>query len=220
MGKWIYSELTISGCCCNVVCLQFALNTLYNVHLYIWNWTFTSLVAVGWNKCNVMFYFSHHWQFITIRDFSLRTLCIDLLGEQKPSPFKEVDEFVLTLVCKDGIQGSKQEKYDLYTIFFKWKLSFSTHPQVAEGMFFTKGIISAECFVKWMSHLTQTGIRRWNYFASEQLLVYDIEKFRWCHNVKRFHKSNNIMWVSITIALHSLFDGLQQITNALYSSFW
>ncbi|KAI2668596.1 DNA-directed primase/polymerase protein [Labeo rohita] len=55
----------------------------------------------------------------------------DLLGEQKVSPFKEVDEFVLTLVCKDGIQGS---------------------------------------------------IRRWNYFASEQLLVYDIEKFRWCHN--------------------------------------
>ncbi|XP_067298859.1 DNA-directed primase/polymerase protein isoform X1 [Pseudorasbora parva] len=68
----------------------------------------------------------------------------DLLGVQKPSPFKEVDEFVLTLVCKDGIQGS---------------------------------------------------IRRWNYFASEQLLVYDIEKFRWCHNVKRFHKSNNIIIV-------------------------
>uniref|UniRef100_A0A8C1RAV3 DNA-directed primase/polymerase protein n=1 Tax=Cyprinus carpio TaxID=7962 RepID=A0A8C1RAV3_CYPCA len=68
----------------------------------------------------------------------------ELLGERKPSPFKEVDEFVLTLVCKDGIQGS---------------------------------------------------IRRWNYFASEQLLVYDIEKFRWCHNVKRFHKSNNIIIV-------------------------
>uniref|UniRef100_A0A672KAQ6 DNA-directed primase/polymerase protein n=1 Tax=Sinocyclocheilus grahami TaxID=75366 RepID=A0A672KAQ6_SINGR len=32
----------------------------------------------------------------------------DLLGEQKLSPFKEVDEFVLTLVCKDGIQGSKR----------------------------------------------------------------------------------------------------------------
>lgn len=68
----------------------------------------------------------------------------DLLGDQKTSPFKEVDEFVLTLVCKDGIQGS---------------------------------------------------IRRWNYFACEQLLVYDIEKFRWCHNVKRFHKSNNILIV-------------------------
>ncbi|XP_051558317.1 DNA-directed primase/polymerase protein isoform X1 [Myxocyprinus asiaticus] len=68
----------------------------------------------------------------------------DLLGEEQLSPFKDVDDFVLTLVCKDGVQGN---------------------------------------------------IRRWNYFASEQLLVYDIGKFRWCHNVKRFHKSNNIMIV-------------------------
>lgn len=94
-----------------------------------------------------MFYCSHHRQFITIRDFSLHPLCIDLLGEQKPSPFKEVDEFVLTLVCKDGIQGSKQEKKDLYTISFKLNLSLSTHPHVAQSTFFTKGIISAECFV-------------------------------------------------------------------------
>uniref|UniRef100_A0A3Q3W3Z1 DNA-directed primase/polymerase protein n=1 Tax=Mola mola TaxID=94237 RepID=A0A3Q3W3Z1_MOLML len=54
----------------------------------------------------------------------------------------EVDNFVLTVVKKDGISGS---------------------------------------------------IRRWNYFAAEQLLVYDIAKYRWCENVKRFHKSNNIM---------------------------
>uniref|UniRef100_A0A8C7SQJ0 DNA-directed primase/polymerase protein n=1 Tax=Oncorhynchus mykiss TaxID=8022 RepID=A0A8C7SQJ0_ONCMY len=38
-----------------------------------------------------------------------------------------------------------------------------------------------------------TGIRRWNYFVSEQLLVYDILKYRWCQNVHRCHKSNNIM---------------------------
>lgn len=68
----------------------------------------------------------------------------DLVGEQQPSPFKDVDDFVLTVICKDGIQGH---------------------------------------------------IRRWNYFASEQLLVYDIGKFRWCQNVNRFHKSNNIMIV-------------------------
>ncbi|KAA0722378.1 DNA-directed primase/polymerase protein [Triplophysa tibetana] len=68
----------------------------------------------------------------------------ELMGDQQPSPFKEVDDFVLTVVCKDGIQGN---------------------------------------------------IRRWNYFVSEHLLVYDIGKFRWCHNVKRFHKSNNIMIV-------------------------
>ncbi|XP_028327775.1 DNA-directed primase/polymerase protein isoform X2 [Gouania willdenowi] len=58
------------------------------------------------------------------------------------SPHSEVDEFVLTVVRKEGVQGS---------------------------------------------------IRRWNYFAEEQLLVYDIAKNRWCENVGRPHKSNNIM---------------------------
>ncbi|XP_061586449.1 DNA-directed primase/polymerase protein [Cololabis saira] len=60
------------------------------------------------------------------------------------SPHQEVDNFVFTLVRKDGIQGN---------------------------------------------------IRRWNYFAAEQLLVYDIAKYRWCEHVGRFHKSNNIMIV-------------------------
>ncbi|XP_076004101.1 DNA-directed primase/polymerase protein [Genypterus blacodes] len=60
------------------------------------------------------------------------------------SPHREVDNFVLSVVKKEGIQGC---------------------------------------------------IRRWNYFASEQLLVYDIAKYRWCENVDRFHKSNNIMIV-------------------------
>ncbi|KAF3687721.1 DNA-directed primase/polymerase protein [Channa argus] len=66
------------------------------------------------------------------------------------SPHQEVDAFVLTVVKKDGIQGS---------------------------------------------------IRRWNYFAAEQLLIYDIAKYRWCENVKRFHKSNNIMYVKIVVDL-------------------
>ncbi|KAG7485189.1 hypothetical protein JOB18_005058 [Solea senegalensis] len=60
------------------------------------------------------------------------------------SPHQEVDNFVLSLVKKDGIHGS---------------------------------------------------IRRWNYFVTEQLLVYDIAKYRWCENVEKFHKSNNIMIV-------------------------
>lgn len=51
----------------------------------------------------------HALLFTTSKDFSLYPLHIDLLGEQKVSPFKEVDEFVLTLVCKDGIQGSKRQ---------------------------------------------------------------------------------------------------------------
>ncbi|XP_074185945.1 DNA-directed primase/polymerase protein isoform X5 [Rhinolophus sinicus] len=37
------------------------------------------------------------------------------------------------------------------------------------------------------------GIRRWNYFFPEELLVYDICKYRWCRNIGRAHKSNNIM---------------------------
>uniref|UniRef100_A0A7N8Y6C3 DNA-directed primase/polymerase protein n=1 Tax=Mastacembelus armatus TaxID=205130 RepID=A0A7N8Y6C3_9TELE len=68
----------------------------------------------------------------------------DSLSGCLSSPHREVDTFMLTVVKKDGIQGS---------------------------------------------------IRRWNYFAAEHLLVYDIAKYRWCENVKRFHKSNNIMIV-------------------------
>ncbi|KAM6441242.1 DNA-directed primase/polymerase protein isoform 1-T2 [Liasis olivaceus] len=39
----------------------------------------------------------------------------------------------------------------------------------------------------------QGGIRRWNYFSLEQLIVYDISNYRWCRNIGRAHKSNNIM---------------------------
>eukprot|EP00057_Strongylocentrotus_purpuratus_P031763 XP_785583.2 PREDICTED: DNA-directed primase/polymerase protein [Strongylocentrotus purpuratus] len=36
-------------------------------------------------------------------------------------------------------------------------------------------------------------IRRWTYFSEAQLLVYDVVKNRWCENIGRQHKSNNIM---------------------------
>ncbi|NXI56881.1 PRIPO protein, partial [Chloroceryle aenea] len=39
----------------------------------------------------------------------------------------------------------------------------------------------------------QGGIRRWNYFSLEEILVYDITGYRWCENIGRAHKSNNIM---------------------------
>ncbi|XP_022094227.1 DNA-directed primase/polymerase protein-like isoform X5 [Acanthaster planci] len=39
----------------------------------------------------------------------------------------------------------------------------------------------------------QGVIRRWVYFTQGQLLVYDIIKNRWCGNIHRQHKSNNIM---------------------------
>lgn len=58
------------------------------------------------------------------------------------SPYPEIDQFVLSLVNKNGIKG---------------------------------------------------GIRHWSYFFPEELLVYDICKYRWCRNIGRAHKSNNIM---------------------------
>ncbi|XP_019718044.1 DNA-directed primase/polymerase protein isoform X1 [Hippocampus comes] len=77
-----------------------------------------------------------------------RQMCLPsdsgLLSSCLTSPHREVDDFVLTVVRRDAVQGS---------------------------------------------------IRRWNYFAAQQLLVYDIAKYRWCDNVGRFHKSNNIMIV-------------------------
>ncbi|XP_052018453.1 DNA-directed primase/polymerase protein isoform X2 [Apodemus sylvaticus] len=42
-------------------------------------------------------------------------------------------------------------------------------------------------------HDIKGGIRRWNYFFPEELLVYDICKYRWCENIGRAHKSNNII---------------------------
>ncbi|XP_042193518.1 DNA-directed primase/polymerase protein [Callorhinchus milii] len=41
----------------------------------------------------------------------------------------------------------------------------------------------------------QGVIRRWNYFSSEELIVYDIGKNHWCENIGRAHKNNNIMIV-------------------------
>ncbi|XP_069833848.1 DNA-directed primase/polymerase protein isoform X2 [Dendropsophus ebraccatus] len=37
------------------------------------------------------------------------------------------------------------------------------------------------------------GIRQWNYFSTEELLVYDTVNYRWCENIGRAHRSNNVM---------------------------
>ncbi|NWI37412.1 PRIPO protein, partial [Picathartes gymnocephalus] len=58
------------------------------------------------------------------------------------SPYPEIDNFVRSLVNKDGLQG---------------------------------------------------GIRQWSYFSLKELLIYDISGYRWCENIRRAHKSNNIM---------------------------
>lgn len=39
----------------------------------------------------------------------------------------------------------------------------------------------------------QGNVRRWVYFAESGTVLYDIVGNRWCENIKRQHKSNNIM---------------------------
>lgn len=52
-----------------------------------------------------------------------------------------------------------------------------------------------DCFVRSLVNKdgVQGGIRRWNYFSPDEILVYDISGYRWCENIGRAHKSNNIM---------------------------
>ncbi|NXD02673.1 PRIPO protein, partial [Certhia familiaris] len=66
----------------------------------------------------------------------------DSMEGNQGSPYPEIDNFVLSLVNKDGLQG---------------------------------------------------GIRQWSYFSLNELLIYDISGYRWCENIGRAHKSNNIM---------------------------
>ncbi|KAM4674279.1 DNA-directed primase/polymerase protein isoform 2-T2 [Amazona ochrocephala] len=52
-----------------------------------------------------------------------------------------------------------------------------------------------DCFVRSLVNKdgVQGGIRRWNYFSPSEIIVYDISGYRWCANIGRAHKSNNIM---------------------------
>uniref|UniRef100_A0A8C5LGL0 DNA-directed primase/polymerase protein n=1 Tax=Leptobrachium leishanense TaxID=445787 RepID=A0A8C5LGL0_9ANUR len=44
-------------------------------------------------------------------------------------------------------------------------------------------------------NLSPSGLRAWNYFFLEELLIYDIVNYRFCENIGRPHKSNNVMFV-------------------------
>ncbi|KAM4051384.1 DNA-directed primase/polymerase protein isoform 1-T4 [Anomaloglossus baeobatrachus] len=60
------------------------------------------------------------------------------------SPYPEIDQFILSLLTREGFHG---------------------------------------------------GIRQWNYFSTEELLVYDTINYRWCENIGRAHRSNNVMLI-------------------------
>ncbi|XP_069123432.1 DNA-directed primase/polymerase protein-like [Argopecten irradians] len=42
----------------------------------------------------------------------------------------------------------------------------------------------------------QGHIRHWTYFSEGEIIVYEIGKNRWCENIGRPHKSNNIMMIA------------------------
>ena len=47
----------------------------------------------------------------------------------------------------------------------------------------------------------QGAIRKWTLFPQGKLLIYDIRDYRWCENIRKQHKSNNIMLVCIDLCL-------------------
>ncbi|XP_075053150.1 DNA-directed primase/polymerase protein [Mixophyes fleayi] len=59
---------------------------------------------------------------------------------------------------------------------------FSPYPEID---YFIQSLMTREDF--------QGGIRQWNYFSPEELLVYDTVNYRWCENIGRAHRSNNVM---------------------------
>ncbi|NXR97976.1 PRIPO protein, partial [Oxylabes madagascariensis] len=93
----------------------------------------------------------------------------DPLEGYQGSPYPEIDNFVRSLVNKDGLQGGKET-----TLLFTNESS-------------------AALFLKNLKIFFFSGIRQWSYFSDKELLIYDISGYRWCENIGRAHKSNNIM---------------------------
>ncbi|KAG8453690.1 hypothetical protein GDO86_000356 [Hymenochirus boettgeri] len=59
---------------------------------------------------------------------------------------------------------------------------FSPYPEIDD---FILSVITREGF--------QGGIRSWNYFSAGEIVVYETVNYRWCENIGRVHKSNNVM---------------------------
>ncbi|XP_043969915.1 DNA-directed primase/polymerase protein [Gambusia affinis] len=122
----------------------------------------------------------------------------------KPAKEKSAEEnvFLASLVCNVSFTGQRILTWDAA----ETKGVKSPAAQSQQGLDSNQGTFSG-ClsspykevdnfvFALVRKDGVQGSIRRWNYFAADQLLVYDIAKYRWCENVSRFHKSNNIMIV-------------------------
>ncbi|KFP74733.1 Coiled-coil domain-containing protein 111, partial [Apaloderma vittatum] len=88
--------------------------------------------------------------------------------------------FLSSLIC--NISGKSHKRYVFVLTDSLEGYQASPYPEI-------------DCFVRSLVNKdgVQGGIRRWNYFSLEQILVYDISGYRWCENIGRAHRSNNIM---------------------------
>ncbi|XP_003205563.1 DNA-directed primase/polymerase protein isoform X1 [Meleagris gallopavo] len=107
--------------------------------------------------------------------------------------------FLSSLVCnvrsKDDtkILSSFLEEEIKMSAFLRSKTTRSTRESM-EG-YQDSPYPEIDCFVRSLINKdgVQGGIRQWNYFSGEEILVYDISGYRWCENIGRAHRSNNIM---------------------------
>ncbi|XP_021249032.1 DNA-directed primase/polymerase protein isoform X3 [Numida meleagris] len=107
-----------------------------------------------------------------------------------------LSSLVCNVRCKDGtkiLSSSFLEEERKMSGFLKSKATRSTR-ESQEGRQ-DSPYPEIDCFVRSLINKdgVQGGIRQWNYFSGEEILVYDICGYRWCENIGRAHRSNNIM---------------------------
>ncbi|XP_067154068.1 DNA-directed primase/polymerase protein isoform X1 [Apteryx mantelli] len=108
--------------------------------------------------------------------------------------------FLSSLICNVGSKddttiltsGSSEEERKM-SAFLNSKTTRSTRDSI-EG-YQDSPYPEIDSFVRSLVNKdgVQGGIRQWNYFSLEEIIVYDISGYRWCENIGRAHKSNNIM---------------------------
>ena len=95
-----------------------------------------------------------------------------------------VDYKCKILTYKDTEQNPKESKYTSNSKINKVSdvegFSQSPYPEIDE---FIQSIINLG------------NIHSWHYFSQSEVIVYNIVRYRYCHNISREHKSNNIMYV-------------------------
>ncbi|XP_052635772.1 DNA-directed primase/polymerase protein isoform X3 [Harpia harpyja] len=90
--------------------------------------------------------------------------------------------------CEENV--SLEEAYFLSSLICNIRASHDTKV-LSSG--FSEEERKMSGFLNRITTRSSRGIRRWNYFSLEEILVYDISGYRWCENIGRAHKSNNIM---------------------------